>query len=245
MPEVKKDSLPTDPLQALGASLFLNIASYLPFHTLLAVERVSKQWRGLCKDREKTIWRAACHRTGVEKRHMSTLQMMEQAMSRPVWYGEPGEEEAMPPDEPGGSVGWKDICKGHVALDRNWRFGRCRERYLTPPGNSVWRIKVDPEAQTLFATDRTGMSIFLFGQLQILTAQAGSRPPTPTPPRLCSRLGVSDLSLTSNSPKVTSSSTLVMVSLALQETERLIPRIHSRSLANTASNQPIFQQEQQ
>lgn len=160
MPDIKKESLPTDPLQALGASLFLNIASYLPFQTLLAVERVSKQWRGLCKDREKTIWRAACHRTGVEKGHMSTLQMMEQAMSQPEWYGEPGEEEAMPPDEHGGSVGWKDVCKGHVALDRNWRFGRCRERYLTPPGNSVWRIKVDPEAQTLFATDRTGMSIW-------------------------------------------------------------------------------------
>jgi hypothetical protein len=158
MSESKKEPLPTDPLQALGVSLFLNITSYLPFPSLLAVERVSKQWRRLCKDRERTIWRTACHRTGVEKKHMATLEMIERAMSQSAWQGEPGEEEAMPPDKPTGSVGWKTVCKSHVALDRNWRFGRCRERYLTPPGNSVWRIKVDPEALTLFATDRTGMS---------------------------------------------------------------------------------------
>jgi hypothetical protein len=157
LPE-NKESLPTDPLQALGVSLFLNITSYLPFPSLLAVDQVCKQWRGVSKDREKTIWRAACHRTGVEKKYMDTLEVMERATAQPVWYGEPGEEEEMPPNEAAGSVGWKDVCKNHVELDRNWRFGRCRERYLTPPGNSVWRIKVDPENQTLFATDRTGKS---------------------------------------------------------------------------------------
>jgi hypothetical protein len=153
-----KDSLPTDPLQALGVSLFLNITSYLPFPSLLAVEQVCKQWREVARDRERTIWRAACHRTGVEKEQMDTLEMTERAMAQPVWYGEPGEEEEMPPNQAAGSVGWKDTCKKHVELDRNWRFGRCRERYLTPPGNSVWRIKVDSENQTLLATDRTGES---------------------------------------------------------------------------------------
>ena len=162
LPE-NQESLPTDPLQALGVSLFLNITSYLPFPSLLAVDQVCKQWRGVAKDRERTIWRAACHRTGVEKTQMDNLEMMEHATAQPVWYGEPGEEEEMPPNEPAGSVGWKDICKKHVELDRNWRFGRCRERYLTPPGNSVWRIKVDPENQTLVATDRTGRSSVLSG----------------------------------------------------------------------------------
>ena len=151
-----KGSLPTDPLQALGVSLFLNITSYLPFPSLLAVEQVCKQWREVAKDRERTIWRAACHRTGVDKTQIDTLEMTERAMAQPVWYGEPGEEKEMPPNEAAGIAGWKDICKKHVELDRNWRFGRCRERYLTPPGNSVWRIKVDPENQTLLATDRTG-----------------------------------------------------------------------------------------
>ena len=96
---------------------------------------------------------------------MATLEMIEKAMAMP-WVGvEPGEEEEeeMPLEEdefiePAGSVGWRDVCKSHVALDRNWRFGRCRERYLTPPGNSVWRIKVDTANNTLMASDRTGES---------------------------------------------------------------------------------------
>ena len=157
-----KDLLPTDPLQALGVSLFLNITSYLPFPSLLAVDQVCKQWRGVAKDRERTIWRAACHRTGVDKEYMNQLETKERSMGQPVWYGEAGEEEAMPPNQTAQSIGWKDICKEHVSLDRNWRFGRCRERYLTPPGNSVWRIKVDSESQTLVATDRTGGSFTLY-----------------------------------------------------------------------------------
>lgn len=97
---------------------------------------------------------------------MEQLEMIERALAQPAYHwdggGEPGEEEPMPPPddeelaEPMGSVGWRDICKSYVALDRNWRFGRCRERYLTPPGNSVWRIKLDSENQTLLASDRTG-----------------------------------------------------------------------------------------
>lgn len=103
---------------------------------------------------------------------MEQLEMIERALARPAYLwdgggGEPGEEEAIPPPdddddedqvEPMGSVGWRDVCKSYVALDRNWRFGRCRERYLTPPGNSVWRIKLDSENQTLLASDRTGES---------------------------------------------------------------------------------------
>jgi hypothetical protein len=151
----RNESLPTDPLQALGASLFLNITSYLPFSSLLAVERVSKQWRDLSRERERTIWREACRSTGVDKELRAAFEMTERAPFQPVWSDEPG-ENPIPSDEPSRAMGWKDICKSHVALDRNWRFGRCRERYLTPPGNSVWRIKVDPESQTLLATDRTG-----------------------------------------------------------------------------------------
>ena len=87
---------------------------------------------------------------------MDLLEIAERALAKPLWYGEPGEEEEPVPDESARTVGWKETCKSHVSLDRNWRFGRCRERYLTPPGNSVWRIKVDSEDQTLLATDRTG-----------------------------------------------------------------------------------------
>lgn len=189
-PPADDDSMPTDPLQALGPSLFLQITSYLPFSDLLAVERVSRQWRYLVKDRENSIWRAACHRTGVEKKHMAQLEMMERALATPMWFGEPGEEEEMPPDEPAGTIGWRDICKSHVSLDRNWRYGRCRERYLTPPGNSVWRIKVDPEDDVLLATDRTGKSFTLhhFAVIRaMLISQAELQLPTPRPHRPYSR----------------------------------------------------------
>jgi hypothetical protein len=91
---------------------------------------------------------------------MKQLEAIERALAQPMWFGEPGEEEPTPPDEPAGSVGWRGVCKSHISLDRNWRYGRCRERYLTPPGNSVWRIKVDPEDDVLFATDRTGEYIY-------------------------------------------------------------------------------------
>lgn len=170
---IQNHELPTDPLEALGVSLFLNITSYLPFPSLLAVEQVSRQWRQTSKDRERSIWRAACHRTGVAKKHMSILEMTERAMAKPMWYGEPGEEEQLAPGEASGSVEWKGICRSHVQLDRNWRFGRCRERYLTPPGNSVWRIKVDSESQTLLATDRTGEPLWAYSGDWPLTMSGG------------------------------------------------------------------------
>lgn len=161
------EPMPTDPLFALGTSLFLHVLSHLPFSDLLTIEEVSRSWEDVVKYREKTIWRSACHRTGVEKEHMAQLEMLERALAKPMQYGgwEEGEEEPMPPDEPLGSVGWRNICKSFVALDRNWRFGRCRERYITPPGNSVWRIKVDAENQVLMASDRTGTPEASFGNV--------------------------------------------------------------------------------
>jgi len=104
---------------------------------------------------------------------MDLLEMSERALAKPLWYGEPGEEDEQVPDEPARTVGWKETCKSHVSLDRNWRFGRCRERYLTPPGNSVWRIKVDSENQTLLATDRTGERIISQQYERTLTESGG------------------------------------------------------------------------
>jgi hypothetical protein len=68
---------------------------------------------------------------------------------------EPGEEEDEPPTT---TVDWRGICRKEVELGRNWRFGRCRERWITMPDNAVWRIKVDNEQGTLISTSRVGAS---------------------------------------------------------------------------------------
>lgn len=86
---------------------------------------------------------------------MKQLEQLEQAMATaPAWGGDPEEPEPVDPEESGGSVDWRGVCKGHVEHDRNWRFGRTRERWITPEGNNTWRIKVDPEQGTVISTTR-------------------------------------------------------------------------------------------
>ncbi len=138
----------SDPLPALGPSLFLLVFSHLPFDTLLTAELVSRQWHSLVQSHEKGIWRSACHRTDVEDKSMKTMEATERALSVPqVWYGERG-----------GGVDWREMCKSLVGLGRNWKFGRCRERWITMPGNAVWRFKLDPEDNTMLCTSRLGQS---------------------------------------------------------------------------------------
>lgn len=91
---------------------------------------------------------------------MAKMEQLEKAMSSTSWAGDPEEPEPIDPEEPGGSVDWRGVCKGFVEHDRNWRFGRARERWITPEGCSTWRIKVDPEQGTLISTSRSdGKSI--------------------------------------------------------------------------------------
>jgi hypothetical protein len=159
-PECRSEALATDPLDALGPSLFLSILSHLPFQSLLSAELVSPLWRRAVRLHEKGVWRSACHRTGVEPKHMRTLESIERAaalMPYGGWSGDPDEPEPEPPSEGGvGVVNWREVCKAYVGMGRNWRWGRCREGWITPPGNTVWRIKVDPEEGTLISTSRTG-----------------------------------------------------------------------------------------
>jgi hypothetical protein len=68
------------------------------------------------------------------------------------WHGDPEEPEG----GGAGSVDWRGICNGFVSMERNWRWGRCEETWVSPPGNTVWRIKMDEEQGTLLSTSRTG-----------------------------------------------------------------------------------------
>ena len=147
----------SDPLQALGPSTFISILSYLPFSDILACDATSRRWRATIKAHEKGIWRETCHRTGVERSTMSMLIALEEntATTSGGWgEGDPEEPERFNPDESMNIVGWRGFCEAHVKHDRNWRWGRCRERWVTPLSNSVWRIKVDHEEETIISTSR-------------------------------------------------------------------------------------------
>lgn len=84
---------------------------------------------------------------------MKTLMQIETALSGPSWHGEPGEEED-DGGSSGGSVDWRGVLKAYIALQKNWKYGRCGERWITPPGGCVWRVKIDEEEKTLLSTSR-------------------------------------------------------------------------------------------
>jgi hypothetical protein len=46
-------------------------------------------------------------------------------------------------------------------MENAWATGRCRLRWITPPLNTVWRIKADAEQNTFISTSRRfrGLSV--------------------------------------------------------------------------------------
>ena len=152
--ELSYDNAYKDPLVILGPSIFLSIISHLPFSSILAADRVNRQWNQIVQSHSRSIWRGACHRTGVYQDRISKIEKSENAASLSIWE--------TPPSEPTGTVEhsthdeWKTLCREHVEEDRNWRFGRPKERWMEPGHHAVWRMKVDPEQDTLITTSRSG-----------------------------------------------------------------------------------------
>jgi hypothetical protein len=152
-----------DPLDRLGPSLFLSVLRHLPFEDLLGAETVCKDWRRVLRNHARGIWLPVCHDAGVEESVIEALRSSEQASQSTANHGLPkasssGEMryEAVSP-----SVDWRDVCRNHIEHERNWRFGRARERWITPEHNTVWRIKVDLEERTLISTSRMRTSMRL------------------------------------------------------------------------------------
>lgn len=145
-----------DPLDRLGSSLFLSVVRHLPFEDLLGIEPVCKAWRRVLRGHARGIWLPACYDSGVEPSVIDSLRASERAASKAVIsddtpvsdLGESGHGSTT------ATVDWRDICRTHVEHERNWRFGRTRERWITPEHNTVWRIKVDLEERTLISTSR-------------------------------------------------------------------------------------------
>jgi len=153
-PKTRMES--SDPLEALGPSLFLSIISYLPFPSILASDEVNRQWHQVIRSHSRTVWRAACHRTGVYEDRINGLESLEWATATTT-QSETSEDRQERGVE-GDTTNWKDLCRKYVEEDRNWRFGRPKERWITPEPRNVWRFKVDHEQGTVITTGTTGKS---------------------------------------------------------------------------------------
>ena len=140
---------PQDPLNALGPSVFLNIISHMSFDSILAAETVCQGWNQTIKSHSRSIWRHACYRTGVYSDRIDKLETIEQPTTPKVEVDNSDLhlEQSM---ELG--VDFKETCRKHVEEQRNWRYGRPKERWLTPSPMEVWRMKVDEEQGTIITT---------------------------------------------------------------------------------------------
>jgi hypothetical protein len=140
-------ALSTDPLQALGPSLFLSILSFLPHTTLASVPSVCRAWHDHSLAHKSGIWCSACYRAGVEDK------IIEERLKR--------EESSARGDTPSAAVpvDWKRVCRSFIQEDKNWRHGRCEENILCGD-SSAWRLKVDAEQGVCVVSDIAGKYAF-------------------------------------------------------------------------------------
>ncbi|KAK8861662.1 hypothetical protein IAR55_002485 [Kwoniella newhampshirensis] len=163
-------ALPTDPLHALGPSLFLSILSHLPLQPLINASLVHPTWHALISSHPTTLFRPLAHRLGIERHHLHSLEAAEQTTSFSISSAGSADPDEAPgweieePDldldvdleaeEPGARVDWRGVVKAWIKLQRNWKWGRAKGSWLTPGRNTVWRMKVDEEEKTLLTTSR-------------------------------------------------------------------------------------------
>ncbi|OCF40071.1 hypothetical protein I317_06146 [Kwoniella heveanensis CBS 569] len=168
---------PSDPLSALGASLFLQVLSDLPLQSLLTCTRVCRSWKSCIDFSTATLYRPLAHSLGVESKRLKALEEQERAFARPSSWNnisagsdpeepqlEPGSEPESEPDEESGiggssgglegSVDWKGVVKAWVVLQGNWKQASAKGSWITPGRNTVWRLKVDKEEDTIITTSR-------------------------------------------------------------------------------------------
>ncbi|WVQ93502.1 hypothetical protein IAU59_000576 [Kwoniella sp. CBS 9459] len=161
-----------DPLSTLGTSLFLEVLSELPLQTLLTCTAVSKSWKACITSSTATLYRPLAHSLGIEKKHLRVLEACERAFAKPSSWnvaststgaGGYDPEEPEPEPEPGyetgasptvGSVDWKGVVKAWMVLQSNWKQARAKGSWIYPGRNTVWRLKVDKEENTIIATSR-------------------------------------------------------------------------------------------
>ncbi|WRT65783.1 uncharacterized protein IL334_002732 [Kwoniella shivajii] len=148
-------STSSDPLIALGPSLFLQILSNLPLSSLQTCNSVRKSWQYLIASSRGTLYRPIAHQIGIEIPHVKNLEALEKATAQSSLWMDPEEPpETEEPSSSGASVDWKGVIKSHVDLQNNWKFAKAKNQWIYPGRNTVWRIKVDKEEKTIITSSR-------------------------------------------------------------------------------------------
>ncbi|WWC60402.1 uncharacterized protein I303_102974 [Kwoniella dejecticola CBS 10117] len=144
----------SDPLTILGSSLFLQILSHLPLESLQTCLTVSKSWTGLISSSTTTLYRPLAHQIGLEPPRLANLEETERNTAQSSTWLAPSDRGNSEEERPAGGVDWKDIIRRQVVLQQNWRKGRAKGKWICPGRNTVWRIKIDQEEETIITTSR-------------------------------------------------------------------------------------------
>lgn len=153
-----------DPLQHVGESLTLNILGFLSLSDLMKVPRLSKAYAELFTAHASGIFRPACRRSDVDEEHLIRLVQQEEQNAR---LGDADAEDAISveslldpwgPSRPSsvGKVDWKEALRQDVIWRRNWKHGRCVDKWITPHRDDVWRFKLDADDGCCITTSRDG-----------------------------------------------------------------------------------------
>ncbi|WWD05623.1 hypothetical protein V865_003704 [Kwoniella europaea PYCC6329] len=144
---------PSDPIQALGPSLFLQVLSHLPLGSLTSCLKVNKSWNDLVTSSPTTLYRPLAAQVGIEPPLLDELYTKDKATAQSSTWSNPNYTSSDSGGHEGG-VNWKNVIKDYVDLQSNWKKGRARSKWICPGRNTVWRIKVDHEEGTIITTSR-------------------------------------------------------------------------------------------
>ncbi|OCF75085.1 hypothetical protein I204_03934 [Kwoniella mangroviensis CBS 8886] len=145
--------LSSDPSQALGPSLFLQVLSHLPLGSLTSCLRVSKSWAVLISSSPTTLYKPLAAQVGIEPPILDGLYTKDKATAQSSTWSNPDSTRSDSAGHERG-VNWKIVIKDYVDLQGNWKKGRARSKWICPGRNTVWRIKIDHEEGTIITTSR-------------------------------------------------------------------------------------------
>nr|ODN85592.1 hypothetical protein L203_04842 [Cryptococcus depauperatus CBS 7841] len=154
MSQLSTDYHTTDPLQALGPSVLLQVFHNLPLQDLCRCSLVSPAWKLLIDWYSTSIFRGLAERIGISEKRLKGLKSIEAGSLISACFDLCHADPRILSRDSGFRIDWRGVCEDTIVTRKNWRSGRARNGWLTPDRNTIWRIKVDPEEQVLYSVSR-------------------------------------------------------------------------------------------
>ncbi|WVO14733.1 hypothetical protein L204_102371 [Cryptococcus depauperatus] len=154
MSQLSTDYHTTDPLQALGPSVLLQVFHNLPLQDLCHCSLVSPAWKLLIDQYSTSIFRGLAERIGISEKRLKGLKSIETGSLISACFDLCHADPRILSRDGGFRIDWRGVCEDTIVTRKNWRSGRARNGWLTPDRNTIWRIKVDPEEQVLYSVSR-------------------------------------------------------------------------------------------